>query len=541
VVRDWKWSFSGFLLSLAFVSCGDADHGRQDGEGGGGRAGPRGTRAGEAGTPQGGDGSSGRNAGGRSAGGSTTGGVSNSGGTGGKMSGGSAAKAGSPAGGGADSDAGATTGGLDAGAAGSSGAAASLGDGGEGGAGELGDLGPLHEIRFGASSVPSSPDCSAMWPNTVTQLRLAGSCGAAAKPCAVLELPSIVDYRAEATSVTRTESELVLFGSWPRSSHRAQERVERLRLPLAGSSLAGGGTAQLRRTCPGLADQVYDVPVTVGPDETPPTIHHVPADEFFAPYAVSWGQFYIDATEPIIGFLDHSGDVPAILGLENVTPPNERPALAPATLLGWGFLIEDVDRVSGTKQRFFFQEPLFDRAGNTAESQSEPIQFATDTLVDGVFDFDDDVPEQSAGGGVYFAPGAANSPCESGGCLVLGPVEPCHQHGAPAFFSMRFATDRHVRVRVRAKVESSVEAPRGLLAYIDEVQYTRSSVSTGAFSAQPVSDGLGFSTGFRDASTVTQSIGPRGGAIAFDCQDGEDHGRMRAIIERIEVTPSGLD
>jgi hypothetical protein len=531
-VRDSKCSFSGFLLVLAVVSCGDGHHG----EGGGGRAGAGGMRAGDAGTSQGG-----------------TGGVSNSGDTGGAMSSGSAATAGSQArggsdsdagatAGGSDSDAGATAGGSDAGAAGASGAAASLGDGGEAGAGDSGGgLGPLHEIRFGGSSVPSSPDCSALWSNTVAQLRLGGTCGASAKSCVVLELPYIVDYAAAATSVTQTESELVLVGSWPRSRHQTQERVERLSLPLAGSGFAGGGTAQLRRTCPGFADQVYDVPVTVGPDETPPTIHHVPGGEFFAPHAVSWGQFYINATEPIIGFLDHSDDVPAILGLENVTNPSERPALAPATLIGWGFLIEDLDLVSGSEQRFFFQEPLFDRAGNAAQSQLEPIQFATDTLVDGVFDFDDDVPEQSVGGGVYFPPGAINSPCEAGGCLVLGPLEPCHQHGAPAFFSMRFATDRHLRVRVRAKVESSVEAPKGLLAYIDEVQYTRSGVSTGVFSAQPVSDGLGFSTGFRDASTVTQSIGPRGGAIAFDCQEGQDHARMRAIIERIEVSPSGLD
>jgi hypothetical protein len=341
--------------------------------------------------------------------------------------------------------------------------------------------------------------------------------------------------------VMQTESELVLVGSWSRSSHRTQESVERLSLPLAGSGFAGGGTAQLRRTCPGLADQVYDVPVTVGPDETPPTIHHVPADEFFAPHAVSWGQFYVNATEPIIGFLNHSDDVPALIGLESATNPDERPALAPTALIGWGFVIEDLDLVSGTKQRLFLRKPLFDRAGNAAQSQAEPIQFATDTLVDGVFDFDDDVPAQSVGGGVYFPPGAANSPCESGGCLVLGPIQPCHQHGAPVFFSMRFATDRHVRVSVRAKVESSVDAPKGLLAYVDEVQYTRSGVSTGVFSAQPVSDGLGFSTGFQDVSTITQSIGPRGGAIAFDCQEGQDHARMRAIIERIEVSPSGLD
>jgi hypothetical protein len=290
-----------------------------------------------------------------------------------------------------------------------------------------------------------------------------------------------------------------------------------------------------------LADQSYDVSVTIGPDETAPTIHHVAGGEFFAPYAVSWGQFYINATEPLIGFLDQAGDVPALLGLENVAAPHERPALAPTALLGWGFLIDDVDLVSGTAQRFFVQQPLLDRAGNAAQGQAAPIAFATDTLVDGVFDFDDDMPEPSVGGGSYFAPGAANSPCESGGCLVLGPVEPCHQHGAPAFFSMRFATDRHVRVRVRAKVESTVEAPKGLLAYIDEVQYTRSGVSSGVFSPQAASEGLGFSTGFRDASTITQSVGPRGGAIAFDCQDGQDHARMRAIIERIEVTPSGLD
>jgi hypothetical protein len=356
----------------------------------------------------------------------------------------------------------------------------------------------------------------------------------------VLELPSIVDYAAQATAVTQTESELVLVGSWSRSSHQTEERIERLTLALAGTSFAGGGTARLRRTCPGSSDQSYDVAVTVGADETPPTIHHTPGGEFFAPYAVSWGQFYIDATEPIIGFLDRSGDVPALLGLENVANPDDRPALTPTTLLGWGFVIADVDAVSGTAQRFFFREPLLDRAGNAAQGQPEPIQFAADTLVDGVFDFDEDVPAQSAGVS-YFAPGAANSPCESGGCLVLGPVEPCHQHNAPAFFSMRFATDRHVRVSVRAKVESSVEAPKGLLAYIDEVQYTRSGVSSGVFSAQPLSDGFGFSTGFVDDSTITQSVGPRGGAIAFDCQDGHDHARMRAIIERIEVTPSGLD
>ena len=130
----------------------------------------------------------------------------------------------------------------------------------------------------------------AVWPDKQARLHVGTEVG--------VEWPALFSTLLEAESVEQAASALILREIEPgyASHNQVTEVIEELRLDLAPHGFVGSGVATIRRSCPGGADRRYTVDVAVGPDTTSPNFF--PRSRF-KPYFVSWGDFQIDATEPL--------------------------------------------------------------------------------------------------------------------------------------------------------------------------------------------------------------------------------------------------
>jgi hypothetical protein len=204
------------------------------------------------------------------------------------------------------------------------------------------------------------------------------------------------------------------------------------------------------------------------------------------------------------------------------------------------YAVQAVDpaSVAGTSQRLLLKRPLTDTVGNAATASPLAVPFANDVVVDPLLDFDT-APAAVTNAAYGHASIVDGAPCESGRCLVLGPIRPCHQHDGPTFLSMRFHATDHLSVKVRYSVLSTTARPAGYAVYVDDLDYINAYLPRDwPLTARPVPYGaLGYETAFRDISFPTQSATPRGGAFAFACDDGRDSESLALVIESVEVAP----
>ncbi len=398
-----------------------------------------------------------------------------------------------------------------------------------------------YDIRFGASPPEQPVACASGWPSTSGRL-LFGT----ASPCSVsnctsnaLELAKLWSPSLRARRVSYEPGRVVLSDFEYLDD---SDRVSQLTLLTIGDEFAGTGTATIRKLCKDGSSLSFDVTVTLARDTTPARVFPKPLP-VFAPYAVSWGELRLDGSESLV--LDEFPDgldLASFVGLQGVTPESQRPSVS-IMMSAWdGLHIDHPEEVAGTTQRLYLKQPLYDTAGNPVEAGLESIQFAEDEVISSVLDYDTTAPRGVVGVSTYYPPGAQNSPCELGGCLVLGPVAPCTAL-SPTFYSFRLLPNHASKLRIRMGLQSTAELYHYLARWVGPGMYIQHSLSWGTEGFLPVSPAVGnmsYATPFFDWELPIIDAG-RGGAIAFVCEELPETERgasIQVILERIEFVPA---
>jgi hypothetical protein len=336
--------------------------------------------------------------------------------------------------------------------------------------------------------------------------------------------------------VTALDGKLKINLDYRRYNFWCEEMLSVVELALGPDGFTGKGDASVSRICADGNASSYSLAVTVAPRHTGPRFVFSPA-RVFAPFAVSWGavQFWSDASIDTTVTPDNP-DLDYLFGLQSLGEPVTNVPVTDANSMWPAVQLVDPDAFSGTRVRALLDSRVVDTFGNSATIDPSPIQFATNEVVSGVRDFDDGVtPKGLVGNAHYHPPDEPGSPCESGGCITIGPAPICPTHAQPTFFSMRLPFDYAIKLRLRMAIETSNPNPPSWPVLVDSLQYIRMALTGQVNALADPHDGLTHTTGFIDVNAGSQSNDPRGMAIGFECFYGYDDTIARVIVERIEV------
>jgi hypothetical protein len=423
-------------------------------------------------------------------------------------------------------------------------AAGIAGMAGAGGAAATPNLDGYYDIRFGAAPGTVSAACQSSWPDGAARLLFGTGSKYWKTPSTrhALERPSLWGPTVTALETRQDPSQVVLYDF---DGDDGDDTVVRLVLPTDIDGFVGTGTATIRRHCADDTTAEFSVQVTLTRDQTPARLYADPP-ALFAPYAVSWGYFAIAGTEVLdFGKLWTSWDFASLLGLRNAEHPRSLPRISSQAGAWIGFHIDDPEEVSGTEQLLYLKTPFYDTAGIPVETNLEPVSFAKDEVVTGTLDFDVAEPTPPIGVAHYYPPNTAGAPCESGGCLELGPVVPCATRSR-TFYSLWFKVSQPMRAKVRLALQMSGPQSQGYPVWVEPgmyAEYSLAALARGGFHpiANPVDD-MTHTTGFFDLFLpfYFDSDRTHGGAFAFSCGEAHDLAldtAVKIIIERIELVP----
>jgi hypothetical protein len=229
--------------------------------------------------------------------------------------------------------------------------------------------------------------------------------------------------------------------------------------------LAGTGTASVPLACSdGSAAVAINVPVRVGPDVTPPRVRLDPTTP--APWFMPFTWYLISASEPLEPHPDW--DVSAT---EDAGTLNGRVALVDATtgsivpfdLVPWpwgggaGVSLTDHDAMVGKSIGLVLTGSLTDRAGNAAIAEPTTFEIHDAGPIMTRIDFDNGAPRGLYGTAKYYAPGAPDAPCESGGCVAVdGIAEHCdpNDNRVAGAVAVRIDASGQVEEQIRYRVLS---------------------------------------------------------------------------------------
>jgi len=363
------------------------------------------------------------------------------------------------------------------------------------------------------------------------------------------EIDALVDLVTVMTSPLAPD-QLVFPAQY--STTGALHRPE-LRLRVRDRALAGDGIVLVPYDCGWETAEVREVPVTVlREDDTP---HLLPRHSFPGPAVPAGGLFTfaadqgLDLPTPGGTFWDthlRYGEfgaelITAVDGTSGEPLPVEWQGWpwGPAAALGF----TDAAAVVGRRVAFELARPLVSFAGFEAVVTERGFTVVSSGLPANLIDFDAGPHEGAHGAVTYHAPGAAGSPCESGGCLELGgPSTACadwDERGPAAMLAFRLATisNQH-QIRYRVRYQSSAESAPALWWWEQSACSEEPSQFVDGLSPLPASDGP-----FTHASDWLDvdrpfCMGPetdKGVAIALNCSDADPAPAARLLIERVEV------
>lgn len=409
----------------------------------------------------------------------------------------------------------------------------------------LGRLQGNLELVFADEDVPIVKGCTAAWAGTRGYISIESPyCPKGSQWCNGATFTSQEFFPAsnKLTASVIDDKSIVLQGFTSRrwASGDNYELVDRLTLDYDAQGLTGTGVAALRRQCVGQADLIYQLPVSLGPDRHRPVVKFVPVARF-SPYAVSWGELRIDSSEQLfVGGQVASYD--SLVGTVNDDNPAQVAATEPRPSMWPAIGFAHPADVAGTRQKLFLRTAAVDAFGNAAIADQTPFGVVDDSLLTDVFDFDVMQPKGLVGGARYVAPGSVDAPCESGGCVVLGPIAPCAVQRPRSFFSFRIATNDHVSIKIRSTIYSDAQSIGSAHAVvIDSLQYIWTMVDWGVqFSVNTRPEvPFGYTSGALDSTIVTQSNAAVGGALAFDCDGLSAETQLLWVVERLELAHDG--
>jgi hypothetical protein len=239
------------------------------------------------------------------------------------------------------------------------------------------------------------------------------------------------------------------------------------------NGFTGIGQSMLPYSCNGEV-VLHWLDVTIGPDVTSPRIRLDPG--YAGREAFPFNFFFFSFSEPLRRVSGTAGhdfafrteqDIEESVALWDVESDAELGTTAKGWLFGpaLGLMFDDVDAARGHQIQLEVTEPWVDFAGNIAVAVDEtfPVRETGPALSE--LDFDDGPHPGVRGNHSYYAPGAAGSPCEAGGCLALtGTLSAC-DGPRPSVLALRLADANASKFRVHYRIWSSSSATPALLVY----------------------------------------------------------------------------
>jgi hypothetical protein len=263
------------------------------------------------------------------------------------------------------------------------------------------------------------------------------------------------------TALVRNGVTLVLsLGAEPQHRDVLTETIERMTFDLGPQGFIGKGRATFTRTCQNRESIRYDRSLAIERDHLGPTMQ-VRERPYLLAHPVTWAPVELDADEPIVDATGLScqaeGVCTPVFGLAWSDPAMVGTiATIPTHTLYPSMLVRDPASVAGQAVDLVpaAGRALVDLAGNPVTSWRSNLRFVDDQALVDRIDFDTDAPRGIVGVFEWISSSADRPRCESGRCLMLGPVQPCLFPREATFHSVWFNSGIKRSLRVRMAVET---------------------------------------------------------------------------------------
>lgn len=326
-----------------------------------------------------------------------------------------------------------------------------------------------YELAIEAWNSPIGYDCGPLFAGTKLILfwQRRAECAIDGVDCyrARISRGTLTAEHFEPSAIAFDRGTLVLTLDATEQTGSLSESLVRVTLGVDQGKFTSLGKATMERSCNARERIRYERKLFVTEDDRGPTLA-IRERPYLQSNLVTWAPVTLQADEPLSNDAAYdcasSNSCIRLFDLDwvDATSTTSRPTFATATHYP-SVLLRDPEQALGQSFKLVLDNSHSHRdlAGNTVIDWPASFNFVDDQPLSGRLDFDQGSPGGLVGPNEWVASSTTERRCESGRCLMLGPVQPCLLPQVPLFQSVRFATTAAMALRVRLAIETDSPKP----------------------------------------------------------------------------------